>query len=574
VSILVKKRYKGYITTWEALNENMIKINMNLFGKKLCILGIYAISDDENALVKEEFWGKLNEVITEIGTSREILIAGDFNSRTGKKTKNLVVGPFGEEVTNDNGDKLIDICEQNSLTILNGYFKHKRIHQYTWHQDTKDLRSIIDYIITRQNTSLKFQDVRVFRGMTVGSDHYLVNAKSLFLYGRNNVNESRENITDGTLELPQLPVYNIDSLRDESTSFLYKKRLDEKLGESHFESTEECYQHVVKCIHQAAKEALGEKILRSKTKPFYYWNEEIGQLVKEKKGKYMKWISSKDPQDRIELRRIQGKIRKMVTEAKNKSWEKTCSTVESYLGGKRSTEAWRILKNLRKTENGGQWFNPIPIDKWETYFKELLTENRERYMGEQETESEDVNETGRDKIELDINIVKMTIRSLKSNTSCGVGGVPAELLKAGTEKLYELLRQIFERCINGEGVPQDWKMGYISAIYKKGKKDEYENYRGITVLNIFSRLYGKMIKYFLDQEFLQMETEEQAGFRAGRSTIDHIFCLKQLIEKKMAVDEPLHLLFVDLEKAYESVPLQNLWKALERYNLVVILLGQ
>jgi len=279
--------------------------------------------------------------------------------------------------------------------------------------------------------------------------------------------------------------------------------------------------------------------LRSKTKPFYYWNEEIGQLVKEKKGKYLKWISSKDPQDRTELRRMQGKIRKMVTEAKNKSWEKTCSTVESYLGGKQSTEAWRILKNLRKTENGGQWFNPIPIDKWETYFKELLTENREQYRGEPETESEDGNETGRDKIELDINIVEMTIRSLKSNTSCGVGGVPAELLKAGTEKLYELLRQIFERCINGEGIPQDWKMGYISAIHKKGKKDEYENYRGITVLNIFSRLYGKMIKYFLDQEFLQMETEEQAGFRAGRSTIDHIFCLKQLIEKKLAVDLPL-----------------------------------
>jgi len=129
----------------------------------------------------------------------------------------------------------------------------------------------------------------------------------------------------------------------------------------------------------------------------------------------LKWISSKDPQDRTELRRMQGKIRKMVTEARNKSWENTCSTVESYLGGKRSTEAWRILKNLRKTENGGQWFNPIPIDKWETYFKELLTENREQYLGEQETGSEDVNETGRDKIELDINVVKMTIRSLKSN---------------------------------------------------------------------------------------------------------------------------------------------------------------
>jgi len=61
----------------------------------------------------------------------------------------------------------------------------------------------------------------------------------------------------------------------------------------------------------------------------------------------LKWISSKDPQDRIELRRVQGKTRKMITEAKNKSWEKTRSTVESYLVGKRSTEACKILKNLR-----------------------------------------------------------------------------------------------------------------------------------------------------------------------------------------------------------------------------------
>jgi hypothetical protein len=118
--------------------------------------------------------------------------------------------------------------------------------------------------------------------------------------------------------------------------------------------------------------------LRNNTKPIYYWNAEIGQLVK--KEKYLKWISSKDSQDRIEFKRIHGKIRKMITEEKNKSWEKACSAVESYLGCKRSTEAWRILKNLRKNENGRRCFNPIPIDKWETYFKGILTENRERCL--------------------------------------------------------------------------------------------------------------------------------------------------------------------------------------------------
>ena len=64
----------------------------------------------------------------------------------------------------------------------------------------------------------------------------------------------------------------------------------------------------------------------------------------------------------------------------------------------------------------------------------------------------------------------------------------------------------------------------------------------------------------MEQELSQIETEEQAGFRAGQSTIEHIFCLRQLIEKKMAVNQPLHLLFVDLEKAYESVPLKTYGK--------------
>jgi len=82
------------------------------------------------------------------------------------------------------------------------------------------------------------------------------------------------------------------------------------------------------------------------------------------------------------------------------------------LGGKRSTETWRILKNLRNNENGGQHFNPIPIGKWEIYFKGLLTENRECYLRKQEFEFGS-KEIGMDKFNLDTEIVKMTQSSLK-----------------------------------------------------------------------------------------------------------------------------------------------------------------
>jgi len=59
--------------------------------------------------------------------------------------------------------------------------------------------------------------------MTVGKDHYLVNTKILFLYGKINANVSREILTDSAVEIIQSPIYNVNSLRDDSTSFLYKK---------------------------------------------------------------------------------------------------------------------------------------------------------------------------------------------------------------------------------------------------------------------------------------------------------------------------------------------------------------
>ena len=61
--------------------------------------------------------------------------------------------------------------------------------------------------------------------------------------------------------------------------------------------------------------------------------------------------------------------------------------------------------------------------------------------------------------------------------------------------------------------------------------------------------------------------EEQLGFRAGRSCVDNIFCITQMTVKKKATNRELHLLFIDLTKAYDSVPLNKLWEILERSTI-------
>jgi len=85
------------------------------------------------------------------------------------------------------------------------------------------------------------------------------------------------------------------------------------------------------------------------------------------------------------------------------------------------------------------------------------------------------------------------------------------------------------------------------------KQKDCSNYRGISVTSVMSRLHGKIFRDLIEEE--NKDEEEQSGFRTGQSCTDNIFCMKQVIEKRNATNRETHLLFVDLTKAYDSVPI-------------------
>jgi hypothetical protein len=80
---------------------------------------------------------------------------GDMNGRTGRKIGDTVVRNFGDDMVNDKGERLIEFCTQTPLKIWNGFLNHKNIHKNTWEQHAKNLKTIIDYIITKQDLKLK-----------------------------------------------------------------------------------------------------------------------------------------------------------------------------------------------------------------------------------------------------------------------------------------------------------------------------------------------------------------------------------------------------------------------------------
>jgi len=98
---------------------------------------------------------------------------------------------------------------------------------------------------------------------------------------------------------------------------------------------------------------------------------------------------------------------------------------------------------------------------------------------------------------------------------------------------------------------------------KKGDKRRCENCTGISVTRTFSRIFGRILAKLVELEYKNVEVAEQSGFRAGRSCIDNIFCITQMIEKNKATNRELHTLFIDLTEAYDSVPLKKLRETLD-----------
>ena len=140
-----------------------------------------------------------------------------------------------------------------------------------------------------------------------------------------------------------------------------------------------------------------------------------------------------------------------------------------------------------------------------------------------------------DALENDISAdeVLKCIKKLKNNKSCGYDGILNEFVKISSSKLLIAVTTLFSIILQTGKIPHAWSIGYISPIYKgKGKVNDPDNFRGITVLSCFGKLFTSMINDRI-HSFLDINDilgTEQSGFRKGHSTMDHVFALHCLID--------------------------------------------
>ena len=162
--------------------------------------------------------------------------------------------------------------------------------------------------------------------------------------------------------------------------------------------------------------------------------------------------------------------------------------------------------------------------------------------------------------------VEATAKSPKKGKSAGVDNIPSELVQVGGEAMNDMLLLICNKIWQTGEWPTPWTQSLIITLPKKGNLHLCQNYHTISLISHPSKIMLRILLNRLKPQAVEIIKEEQAGFRAGRSTTEQIFNLRILCKKYLQQQQNLYHVFVDF-KVFNRVWHAALWATMTLYNI-------
>ena len=170
---------------------------------------------------------------------------------------------------------------------------------------------------------------------------------------------------------------------------------------------------------------------------------------------------------------------------------------------------------------------------------------------------------------IDADSVGKIINDLKTKTSTGVDGISTKLLKFIKESVVNPLAIIINQTLNTGIFPSKLKIAKVTPIYKKDNEHFFTNYRPISILPAFSKVFEKVIYNQLYDYFLRFRLfyNSQYGFRKHHSTELATIELVDKIIREMDKGKLPICIFLDLSKAFDTLNHKILLDKLHYYGV-------
>ena len=555
--------------------ENYDSIWIRSTGTDETVLGFYYCSPEYG---DSSFFEVVNSEIDKFNNEKNTFIFGDFNARTKTECENIAhdkhdddlgINPKIKELplprnsadmklVNQRGKDFLDICRINDLSIANGRAMGDLFGKYTCHQ--KNGSSVVDYLITPPKSLQEVLEFRVGALHPLLSDHCSIMAT---------IRLSRAMSCDQQKQIQMLDLPNKYIWDPESTvAFTEKLASDEcKLKVDKLLSSKNMKMEDIKdLIMDTANDSQIKKTkpMKNKRKDKPWFDKECSEIKREimSCGKNLR-TDPENANNREQMYTLKKNLRNTVRKNKAEYQKTIISDMCSDLQNKHQKDYWNGLRKLEGRKDEQKYMPDVTLV---SHFQELLFDDKITLKFKKQVKERGSLDYPINKEELD-----SATKILKNGKGTGIDIIRNEMLVPLVKLYPKLLLRAFNDILSEHGtLSKDWLHSLVSAIHKKGPKEDPDNYRGISLMSCLGKLFLTIINNRLTDFCLEkgLISTSELGFVRGNRTSDPHIILHNLLRKYCHKRKKrLFGCFVDFSKAFDCVPRDILMEKLEKIGI-------